>query len=203
MSRIEELREQLGGAHPLAVNKVKDYLEPYVRAYIENAPFAVMASSNADGDCDASPKGGLPGFIKVIDDRTLLIPDIGGNRLFQSYENFESNPKVGLVVMIPGMQVTVRVNGRVRLLESDDLEPRGIKAEVNEPDENAGLTQGILLSIDEAFFHCPRSMRFANLWDADTIDQNRKRSIKDLKKKDLKKKELKRTDLKPQDHEAG
>ncbi len=181
VSRIEELREELGGAHPLAVNKVKDHLEPYVRAFIENAPFAVMASSNADGDCDASPKGGLPGFIKVIDERTLLVPDIGGNRLFQTYHNFESNPKVGLVIMIPGMQVTVRVNGSVKLLEPDDLAPRGIQPEVNNPDDNAGLTQGILLSIDEAYFHCPRCMQFSNLWDNDVINENRERSIKDLK----------------------
>jgi PPOX class probable FMN-dependent enzyme len=181
MSRVEELREQLGGAHPLAVNKVKDHLEPYVRAFIENAPFAVMASSNADGDCDASPKGGLPGFIKVIDDRTLLMPDIGGNRLFQSYDNFESNPKVGLVIMIPGMQVTVRVNGTIELLDADDLKGRDLLPEVNDPDDNAGLTQAILLSIDEAYFHCPRSMRFARLWDTDTIEQNKSRSIKDLK----------------------
>jgi len=82
MSRIDALRTELGGAHPIAAKKVKDHLEPYVRAFIENSPFAVMSSSNSSGDCDASPKGGEPGFVKVLDDRTLLIPDIGGNRLF-------------------------------------------------------------------------------------------------------------------------
>jgi uncharacterized protein len=76
MSRIDTLRTELGGAHPLAATKVKDYLEPYVRAFIEHSPFAVMASSNANGDCDASPKGGKPGFIKVIDEayRTSTVP---------------------------------------------------------------------------------------------------------------------------------
>ena len=122
MSRIDALRTELGGPHPLAATKVKDFLEPYVRAFIEHAPFAVMSSSNANGDCDASPKGGLPGFIKVIDDRTLLIPDAGGNRLFQSYQNFESNAKAGLLFMIPGMDVTVRVNGRVRVVEPAQLD---------------------------------------------------------------------------------
>ena len=102
MSRIDNLRAELGGAHPLAATKVKDYLEPYVRAFIEHSPFAVMASSNANGDCDASPKGGKPGFIKVIDDRTLLIPDVGGNRLFQSFQNFESNPKAGFIFIDSG-----------------------------------------------------------------------------------------------------
>lgn len=181
MSRIDALRTELGGPHPLAATKVKDFLEPYVRAFIEHAPFAVMSSSNASGDCDASPKGGLPGFIKVIDDRTLLIPDIGGNRLFQSYQNFESNPKAGLLFMIPGMDVTVRVNGRVRVVESAQLDAMGIAPELLNPDANAGLIQGLMLDIDEAYFHCPRSFQFAELWNAETIAANRARSIKDLK----------------------
>ena len=180
MSRIEALANDLGGTHPLAAKKVKDHLEPYVRAFIENAPFAVLASSSADGDCDASPKGGLPGFIKVVDEKTLLIPDIGGNRLFQTYRNFESNPKAGLIFMIPGMQVTARVNGRVRIVEPTELSEMNITPELQNPDDNSGLVQGFLLSIDEAYFHCPRSMQFSNLWDTDTIGENEQRSIKDL-----------------------
>ena len=133
MSRIDALRAELGGAHPIAAKKVKDHLEPYVRAFIEHSPFAVMSSSNADGDCDASPKGGEPGFVKVLDDRTLLIPDIGGNRLFQSYQNFESNPKAGFLFLIPGMDVTVRVNGRVRVLEGDELKAKRHRARSAQP----------------------------------------------------------------------
>jgi PPOX class probable FMN-dependent enzyme len=180
MSRIDALRSALGGPHPIAATKVKDHLEPYVRAFIENAPFAVLASSNASGDCDASPKGGLPGFVKVLDDRTLLIPDVGGNRLFQSYQNFESNPKAGLLFMIPGMDVTVRVNGRIEVVDADELRRRGIAPEVRNADDNSGLMQGFLLAVDEAYFHCPRSFRFAELWNTDTIATNRARSIKDL-----------------------
>jgi uncharacterized protein len=180
MGRIDALRLELGGAHPVAAKKVKDHLEPYVQAFIGQSPFAVMSSCNAEGDCDASPKGGKPGFIKVIDARTLLIPDIGGNRLFQSYQNFESNPKAGLLFMIPGMDVTVRVNGRVRVVEGDALKVRGVVAEVNNPDGNAGVVQGLMLDVDEAYFHCPRSFQFAQLWDPDTIALNRARSIKDL-----------------------
>ena len=181
MSRIDQLREELGGPHPLAAKKVKDHLEPYVQGFIKHSPFAVMASSDDSGNCDASPKGGQPGFIKVIDDRTLLIPDIGGNRLFQTYQNFESNPKVGLVFMIPGMDVTVRVNGSVEVMEPGDLEDRNIAPEVNSPDDNSGLTQGILLTVDEAYFHCPRSFQFAKLWDTETITGNTGMSISSLK----------------------
>ncbi len=181
MSRIDALRADLGGAHPLAVKKVKDHLEPAVQAFIENSPFAVLASSNSDGDCDASPKGGLPGFTKVIDQRTLFLPDIGGNRLFQSYDNFESNPKAGLVFIIPGMNVTARVNGRVRVAEPDQVETMGLQPELAWQDENATLVQGLLIDIDEAYFHCPRSFQFAALWNVDTISENASRSISSLR----------------------
>lgn len=182
VGRIDELREALGGAHELAVNKVKDHLEPFVQGFIENAPFAILSSADSEGNCDASPKGGLPGFIKVVDDRTLLVPDIGGNRLFQTYQNFETNPKAGLLFLIPGLNVTVRVNGRVRLLENDKLAEQGITAELSWTDDNSGLVQGMLLDVDEAYFHCPRSMQFADLWNTDTITANSKLSLKSLKK---------------------
>jgi PPOX class probable FMN-dependent enzyme len=180
--RVEALREALGGAHPLAVDKVKDHLEPYVRAFIENAPFAILSTSDSLGNCDASPKGGLPGFVKVIDDQTVLLPDIGGNRLFQSYENFESNPKAGLLFLIPGMNVTARINGRVSVIDREGMVDRGVEPELAWTDENSSVVQGILIDIDEAYFHCPRSMNFANLWDAETIEANSKISIKGLKK---------------------
>ena len=181
MSRIDALRVELGGAHPVAATKVKNFLEPYVRAFIEHSPFAVLSSSNENGDCDASPKGGHPGFIKVVDERRLLIPDIGGNKLFQTYQNFESNPKAGLLFMIPGMDTTVRVNGRIRVVEKDELARQGVVPQVSKPDGNSGLVQGFVLDIDEAYFHCPRSFQFADLWNTETIAANRGRSLKDLK----------------------
>jgi uncharacterized protein len=181
MSRIDSLREELGGPHPAAATKVKDHLDPIMRGFISRSPFAVLASSNAQGDCDASPKGGLPGFIKIIDERTLLIPDVGGNRLFQGYQNFETNPKAGLVFMIPGVDVTVRVNGRVEVVEPAELAAINIEPEVHSPDKNAGLIQGLKLSIDEAYLHCPRSFQFADLWNTSTIDGNAGLSLKDLR----------------------
>lgn len=180
MSRIDQLREELGGAHPMAAKKVKDHMDPYVQGFIKHSPFAVMASSDADGNCDASPKGGHPGWIKVVDDKTLLIPDIGGNNLFQTYHNFESNPKVGLVFMIPGMDVTSRVNGHIELVEQSQMDERGIEPELHNPDNNSGLVQGILLHVDEAYFHCPRSFQFAKLWDTEQIEGNAELSIKSM-----------------------
>ena len=180
MSRIEALREDLGGTHPLAAKKIKDHLEPWVQAFIAKSPFVVLSSSDAAGNCDASPKGGRPGFIKVLDDRTLLMPDIGGNRLFQSFTNFEANPKAGLLFMIPGMDATVRVNGRVNLLSADELAAQDLAPELFMTDDNSVLIQATTLSVDEAYFHCPRSFQFASLWDTDNIAANAKRSMKDL-----------------------
>lgn len=181
MSRIDALREELKGPSDGARHKVKDFLNEQIQGFVSHSPFAVMSSSNADGDCDASPKGGLPGFVKVLDERTLLMPDIGGNRLFQSYQNFESNPKVGLVFMIPGLETTARVNGRVEVLERAELGARGIEPEILNPDNNAGLVQGILVHVDEAYLHCPRSFRFAELWNTQNIEANAKLSLKDLR----------------------
>jgi len=180
VNRLDALREQFGGVHPLAATKVKDHLEPLVRAFVEASSFIVMASANAAGQCDASPKGGLPGFLRVLDTHTLLIPDYGGNRLFQSYENVATNPQLGLICMIPGMSVTARVNGRVELLERAALEAQGITVSVNHPDDNAVLVQGLKLHVDEAYLHCPRALQFADLWDAETIARNRARSLKSL-----------------------
>ncbi len=180
MSRIDSLRTELGGPHPAAATKVKNHLEPLVQAFIRRSPFAVMASSNVAGDCDASPKGGLPGFIKVVDEHTLLIPDVGGNRLFQSFENFESNSKAGLVFMIPGVEVTARVNGRVRVVEPEELNDMAVRVETSWADDNTRIVQGILLHVDEAYLHCPRSFKFADLWNTDTIRANARLSLKDL-----------------------
>lgn len=180
MSRIEALREDLGGSHPVAVKKIKDHLEPWVQAFIGKSPFAVLSSCDAEGNCDASPKGGQPGFIKVIDECTLLMPDIGGNRLFQSFSNFESNPKAALLFMIPGMDVTVRVNGRINVLSAEDLAKNNLQPELFMTDENSKVIQATTLSVDEAYFHCPRSFKFARLWDTEQIAANANLSIKDL-----------------------
>ena len=99
---MNQSQERFGTPKESTQQKISGHLNSMVQEFIESAPFAVLATSNADGDCDASPKGGHPGFIKVLDEKRLLVPDIAGNKLFQSYENVESNPRAALVFMIPG-----------------------------------------------------------------------------------------------------
>ena len=182
MSSVEELRKALGGVHPLAANKVKDHLDRHTMAFVQNAPFTVMASSDEKGNCDASPKGGEPGFIRVLDERTLLMPDFSGNRLFQSFENFESNAKAGFIFMIPGFDVTVRINGQVEPVEKSTIFDQPNVGDSPLYSENSEIVQGLRIRIEEAYFHCPRSFEFADLWNTERIKENKNRSITDLKR---------------------
>jgi uncharacterized protein len=150
--------------------KVKPTMAKWIQEFIRHSPFCVLATSNAHGDCDASPKGGKPGFVKILNDKQLFIPDVAGNKLFHGYGNIESNPKAGLIFFIPGHNSTVRVNGGVRVIDGAELQD--VRLEVHNPDEKAKLVQGLLLDVDEAYSHCPRALKFSNLWDVEEITRN-------------------------------
>lgn len=166
-------QETFGTPSERARTKVVDHLDEFVQNFIRHAPFAVLASADSDGNCDASPKGGTPGFVKVIDDWHLLLPDVRGNNLFQSYENIDINPRMGLVFFIPGMNHTARVNGRAEVVGEEDLRQRGMDLDVFDPDDNAALQQGLLIEVEEAYPHCPRALNFSRLWDTEVIAANR------------------------------
>ena len=163
-------QEKFGYPVERTAGKVRSQMAPWIQEFISKSPFCVLATSSADGDCDASPKGGMPGFVKVLNDKQLFIPDVAGNKLFHGYVNIDSNPKAGLVFFIPGLNQTVRVNGRVKVIERSEL--ADVKLEVQNPDQKAEILQGLLLDVDEAYSHCPRSMKFSNLWDVDEISTN-------------------------------
>lgn len=152
--------------------KVRPFMVEWIQDFIKHSPFAVLATADTNGGCDASPKGGYPGFIKVLDDKHLLIPDVAGNKLFQSYENIETNPNVGLVFFIPGITATCRVNGHVRVIRKSDEEFEQLKLEVFNPDEKAKVLQALLLTVDESYSHCPRALGFSRLWDTEVIESN-------------------------------
>ena len=160
--------------HPTerAANKVKDALPEPVKAFIRQSPFIVMATSNSEGWCDASPKGGMPGFVKILDEQHLLIPDIAGNKLFQSYLNMLDNPRVGLVFFIPGCPDVARVNGKVTLLNAEEVQRLEVEAAVHNPDERTVVLQGILIEVEEAYGHCPRALNFGRVWDVERIQAN-------------------------------
>ena len=128
--------------------KVRPYMVEWVQAFIKHSPFVVMATSDSNGNSDASPKGGEPGFIRVLDETHLLIPDVAGNKLFQSFGNIESNPKAGFIFFIPGINETVRINGSVSLIRSGDPYFDKISLEVFDPDKKAKILQGLLLEVE-------------------------------------------------------
>lgn len=172
-TRIESLRKEYGAPSERSSKKAVNFLSEEVKQFIKNSPFAVLSSCDRSGNCDASPRGGRPGFVKILSDNKLFIPDIKGNRLFQSFGNFESNPKAGMIFFIPGNDRMVRVNGRVSILSKAEVS-KIVELEVFVEDENSELIQGFSLEVDEAYSHCPRSLKFADLWNTETIEANRK-----------------------------
>ncbi len=153
-----DLRAHMGAVNPLAERKVIDRLDTFCRDFIALSPFLVLATADAQGRADASPRGDAPGFVQVLDDRTLLIPDRRGNNRVDSFGNVLASPGVGLIFMVPGIAETLRVNGRARLtcdamlLESATVQERT-------------PTLGLLVEVEEAFFHCGKALIRSNLWD--------------------------------------
>jgi hypothetical protein len=162
-------QQKFGSPIPMVVNKVFPSMNEMIQEFVRAAPFAVLSTADGEGNCDASPKGGRPGFVKVLDEKRLLLPDVAGNKLFQSYENLETNPKAALLFVIPGCDWSVRVNGRASVVEKSDGRLAGIAPEVFAKDDETKILQGLLIEVDEAYAQCPRAFLFSKLWDTEQI----------------------------------
>ncbi|WP_342107572.1 pyridoxamine 5'-phosphate oxidase family protein [Methylobacterium sp. SI9] len=153
-----DLRAQFGAVGPLAAHKVLDHLDAYARRFIALSPFLVVASADASGNVDASPRGDAPGFVATPDDRTLVIPDRRGNNRIDTFVNLLDNPGLGLIFLVPGINETLRVNGTAALTRDPALlEP--LVAEGKVP------AAGLVVRVREAFFHCGKAMIRSKLWD--------------------------------------
>jgi uncharacterized protein len=161
LDTVEKLRAIVGEPGPGIELKVYDHLEEEAIAHIAATPFIVLATSDADGNLDASPKGDDPGFVVVEDERTLLIPDRPGNRLAYGLTNMVANPRVGVIFIIPGTTETLRVNGTVELRSDPELltrlEARGKPAILV-----------IRVTIEQCFFHCSKAFLRSKLWKHET-----------------------------------
>ena len=158
ISTIEEL-EALYGA-PLETSLVKeiDRLTPQYRALIEASPFATLASCGPEG-LDCSPRGDLPGFVRVADDRTLLLPDRQGNNRIDTLRNVVRDPRVALLFLIPGSGTTLRVNGRATLsVDAELLSSFAV--------EGKAPRRVMVVTIDRVSFQCARAIVRAGLWDS-------------------------------------
>jgi PPOX class probable FMN-dependent enzyme len=153
-----QLRELIGDPQPRVVAKTIASLNQHCRAFIARSPFVLVASSNAQGHMDISPKGDPPGFVRVLDESNLAIPDRPGNRRADTYNNVLQNPKVGLIFLIPGKSETLRVSGTAQIVRDVAL---------RESMAIHGKTPHLALAVavQEAFFHCSKCIIRSELWD--------------------------------------
>jgi PPOX class probable FMN-dependent enzyme len=156
-----ELRAILGTPGPRAVMKERTSLDGHCRAFIGFSPFVLVATSDNDGRCDVSPKGDAPGFVKVLGDHRLVIPDRPGNRRLDGMRNVLTNPRIGLIFLVPGRQETLRVNGRACITRDPALLELCV-AQGKRP----ALAIGV--EVEECFMHCAKAFLRARLWTADT-----------------------------------
>jgi PPOX class probable FMN-dependent enzyme len=161
LTEPDALRAHYGTVHPLAVRKVLRRLDMHCRDFIARSPFAVLATADGAGNVDASPRGDAPGFVAVLDDTTLLLPDRPGNNRVDSYGNILAHPGIGLLFFLPGVNETLRVNGRARVVTDADL-----LAPLSAQGKSPGA--GLLIAVDEVFFHCAKALMRSKLWDPAT-----------------------------------
>ena len=158
ISSEAELREVIGSPQELVLSKISRRLNELTRQFVENSPFMCLATSAPDGSCDVSPRGDPAGFVRILDDRTLLIPDRPGNRIADSLRNILANPHVGLLFLIPGIGDTFRVNGRARLVAEEELlAASAVEGKVPK--------LGILVEIDECYTQCSKALIRSDLWN--------------------------------------
>jgi PPOX class probable FMN-dependent enzyme len=155
----DELRTVIGGEPSrAAVAKQQVTLDVHCRNFIARSPFLLLATSNAKGQCDVSPKGDGPGFVLVLDEQRLLIPDRPGNKRLDGMRNLLDNPHIGLIFLIPGIEETLRVNGRAWIVRDEELLERcEVRGKVP--------TLGIGVEVEEAFIHCAKAFKRSGLWE--------------------------------------
>jgi uncharacterized protein len=147
--------------HELVVRKCLDHVDAGTRAFIEAAPFVAVGTAHADGSSDVSPRGGHAGFVKVLDEKRIVIPDLNGNNRIDSLRNIVSRPHVGLLFLIPGRGETLRVNGRAWVTTADDVLDLFV-------DEYRRPTAAIGVEVQETYIHCAKAFRRSGLWDPST-----------------------------------
>jgi PPOX class probable FMN-dependent enzyme len=153
----QELRDMLGVPAQRSVLKERPVLDAHFRAFIAQSPFVLMATSGSDGTCDVSPKGDAPGFVVVLDDRRIVIPDRPGNKRFDGMKNLLTNPHVGLIFLVPGREETLRINGRACITRDPELLARSV-AQGKTPQLAIGV------EVEQCFLHCVKAFRRSKLW---------------------------------------
>ncbi|MEZ0164925.1 pyridoxamine 5'-phosphate oxidase family protein [Kineococcus sp. LSe6-4] len=157
----QELRRLVGEPAPQALAKERDHLHELDRAWLAASPFCLLATSAPDGTCDVSPRGDPPGFVQVLDDRILALPERPGNRRVDGLRNVLGNPHVGLLSLLPGRGDGLRINGRARLVTDapflDDMVVAGHRPLL-----------AVVVEVEQVFSHCSKAFLRSALWDPTT-----------------------------------
>ena len=161
VTSVDEIYEFNGQPHVSILEKHTSYLTPLIEDFIANSPFFAIATCDAQGNCDVSPKGDAAGVVKVLDARTLAIPDRPGNRRVDGHRNIIENPHIGLLFIIPNVDETLRVNGRCFITRDPELlESMSYQGKVPK--------LAMIVEIDEVYMHCARAFLRSGLWKPDT-----------------------------------
>lgn len=156
----QELRSVFPETHEIALQKCLDHLDHHARDFVARAPFVCIGTQSPDGSADVSPRGDPCGFVKILDDRTLMIPDRPGNNRLDTLSNILANPAVGLLFMVPGFDETMRVNGVAHVTRDPELLAMM-------PVHDRLPTVAIVVTVREVFLHCAKAFRRSKLWDPD------------------------------------
>ncbi|KON90000.1 phosphohydrolase [Sporosarcina globispora] len=158
---FESFREEIGTPSARAASKVITFIDEHCIDFISKSPFLTMSTSDSDGKCDVSPRGDFPGFVTVLDEQHLFIPERKGNKRMDSAHNIIINPNIGLLFFIPGLGETLRINGKAYICRDPELLAR---SQVN----GRAPLFGILVEADECFIHCAKAFIRSGLWNQES-----------------------------------
>jgi PPOX class probable FMN-dependent enzyme len=160
VSDEDRLRAVIGSPADLVVAKISDQLNDLTRQFVERSPFVCVATARSDGGLDVSPRGDPAGFVRILDERTLLIPDRPGNRIADTLTNLLADPRIALLFLIPGVGDTFRVNGRAAVVDDPELlAPSAVNGKIPR--------LSLLVSIEEAYTQCSKAVIRSDLWNPD------------------------------------
>lgn len=165
VTALEELRTIIGTPGELALKKELPQLDEHMRRFIAHSPFLIISTHDKAGRCDASPRGDAAGFVHVIDDRTLLIPDRRGNRRIDSLQNLLETGRIGLLFLVPGMGETLRINGRATIIK-DEAWLAPLSAQGQRP------LVGIAVEAEECYLQCAKALMRSKLWESHKRPEN-------------------------------
>ena len=162
ITAYDALREHIGEPQQRVLDKQLDHLDRHCRDFIARSPIAILATADAEGRCDCSPRGGPPGFARVLDEHRLALPDYTGNRRQDSNANLLENSHVALLFLLPGMGETLRVNGRARMTREPELLEGLITGGAKPP------RLALLVEVAEAYLHCAKAFMRGGVWNPST-----------------------------------